>query len=370
MVLVLALFVVAGCGGDEAAPATDAAASDGAASASPTLVLNGKEVGADGSRAGEPGQGDTSTVARPKADETAPRRVRAVPGPPPLNDDGTITLDGDPFEGMRVPPQPVPIEDDPAATAAMARIGASMRRVEADVWNTWMRNGSGNLMTTPPVGTRTSVVKVFTERCGGAQTVTTGVVLADETVVTSVHAIESMKSRILVASGTGQDLRRLGAMVRYLDVDDDIAVLKVPGLEVAPLGMHVPAATTPTAGYAYGVGPRGAVQGVPVMVSQQEGVIDREQPDGFAERISDRSVQTLIGAITTGHAGGPVLATNDPDLVTGWGFHGLVRARVPYRTEAGGIVVPSRLVGAALDASNRGDEWFEHGPGGCPQWFR
>jgi hypothetical protein len=176
------------------------------------------------------------------------------------------------------------------------------------------------------------------------------------------------------AAGTGSDEPpRIPAMIRFLDVDDDIAVLRVPGLGIQPLGWHVPVGTAPQLAYAYGVAPvgrAGTLRRAPVITSLQESSISIEQPDGFAQQISDRSVQTIVGGITSGFSGGVIAATNDEFLRDGWGFHGIIRARVPFRADTAGIVVPSRLVGEALDAEAGLEEWFEIRPGGCPQWRR
>jgi hypothetical protein len=244
------------------------------------LVIDGKHIDEDGRVASDPKSDD--------ADDPAPKRVRDRINAdlddewpePPLNADGTIDDGPDPFAGERVQLQPLPIEDDPATTAAIDSAAMRMRRVD---------------------------------------------------------------------------------------------VLKVPGLRVQPMPVYVPSGTEPRFGYAYGVangGLAGALRRTPVVVSVQESSIELEQPDGFAEQISDRSVQTLVGGVTTGFSGGVVSATNDDTLATGFGFHGLIRARVPFRSDTGGIVVPSRIVREAIDASGRLDEWFEHRPGGCPQWRR
>ncbi|MCZ4497128.1 MAG: Colicin production protein [Thermoleophilia bacterium] len=375
MLLLLALLVTA-CGGEAPAEtktdAADAADAEDGAAADSTLVLKGRPVDAQGRFTNEPAETPSAKVAAAQALKTrkaAKRTVREIK-PPPLNADGTITLADDPFAGTTTRAQTLPIEDDAATTAGIERLSASMRRVDIAQWNRWMTAGPGNIFGQTQGALTRHVVRIYVERCGGAQTVATGVVLGNETVVTAAHVVESPETRVLVAAAGGA---RLGAMVRYLDVDDDIAVLKVPGLDLAPLPIHAPAGAAPTWAYAFGVAStssNGSIQQTPVMVTMEEGTIDREQPDGFAERISDRSVQTLVGAVDTGYSGGPVMATNDANLVTGWGFHGLVRARVPFRSNTGGIVVPSRLVTAALTASARLEQWYEHVPGGCPQWHR
>ncbi len=377
--VVAAGFVIAACGGEGDRSSSGADDDQGASpgsSVESVLVIDGKRVDADGASTREP------TLA-PNGVRATPRRGRgrvraAAPGverwlAPPLNTDGTIDDGPDPFEGKRIQVQPIPIEDDAAATSAIDAVAARMRRVDRAEWDRWLRaNGERSPWQQGDDARAGSLVDITVERCGGARTVATGVVLADETVVTTVHAVESASKRVRVAPLLGPT-ERLPAMIRYLDVDDDVAVLKVPGLYVQPMPTYVPSGTAPRFGYAYGVvngGIAGTLRRTPVVVSVQETSIELEQPDGFAEQISDRSVQALVGGITTGFSGGVVAATNDPNLATGFGFHGLIRARVPFRADTAGIVVPSRIVNQALAASNRLDEWFEHRPGGCPQWRR
>jgi hypothetical protein len=102
----------------------------------------------------------------------------------------------------------------------------------------------------------------------------------------------------------------------------------------------------------------------------EEEDIDVEQPDGFGAGITDRKVFPIIAAIDSGFSGGVVTTTSDPARVSGWAVHGLVRARVQGRSDTAGIVVPGRIVREAVTASQGLPPWFEHKPGGCPQWYR
>jgi hypothetical protein len=376
IVILLIGVAVAACGGSDATTSASDEKSDDAASTEAVesvLMIDGKKIGADGTVQREPTLGTKSGAAKPK-------RVRSTAVDDDdewpaleLNADGTIDDGPDPFAGERIQVQPLPIEDDPATTTTIDAAAAEMRRVDRADWDRWIgANGQRSPWAQGDDAFAASIVDITVERCGGARTVATGVVLANETVVTTVHAIETATKRVRVSSTIGEG-PRIAAMVRYLDVDDDVAVLKVPGLKVRPMPLYVPSGTAPRLGYAYGVangGVAGTMRRTPVMVSMQEESIELEQPDGFAEQISDRSVQTLVGGITTGFSGGVVATTNDPNLATGFGFHGLIRARVPFRSDTGGIVVPSRIVQAAITASGSLDEWFEHRPGGCVQWRR
>lgn len=372
--VVLGLGVIlAACGGSDAgttaAPEDDAAGS--ASDVESVLVIDGKEVGADGRVASEPTV--DPDAKRPRRVRTTDTRDTIVWEAPPLNDDGTIDDGPDPFAGTRVPVQAIPIEDDPSTTAGIDTVARNLRRVSPDDWSAWLRaNDDRSPWEEGDDAFAQSIVDITVERCGGARTVATGAVIADETVVTTVHAVESAAKRVRVSSSVG-DGPRIPAMVRYLDVDDDVAVLKVPGLRVRPMPIYTPSGTAPRMGYAYGVanvGMAGALRRTPVMVTLQETTAELEQPDGFAERISSRPVQTLVGGVTTGFSGGVVAVTNDDDLSSGFGLHGLVRARVPFRADTAAVVIPSRIVRDAVTASGQLDQWFEHRPGGCPQWKR
>lgn len=385
-VLALAL-VLAGCGalpgGDSAKEKSsdDKPASSKVKEGGPlpggVLVLNGRPVDANGrrldtgerpsSRDGRKAADDGTTVERD--DRTLVRTFLA----PPLMTDGTIDDGADPFDDGSIPLHPLPLENDPATTRDVDAFAQGLREVPGDLWRQWLDDGSPAGMTTGPADVVNAMVRIYVKKCGGAQYVASGVVLADETVVTTVHAVESPMRRVRVEP-LGSPGLRTPAMIQYVDVDDDVAVLRVPGLQMTPLGMHAPQGTDPARALGFGVGvggsPHGVLRRIPVFAARQEQSITLEQPDGFDQAISDRSVFPVAGAVSNGFSGGVIAATNDDDLVDGWGFHGLVRARVPFRSRGGGIAVPARVVRQAIDASNELDEWFELRPTGCPQWHR
>ena len=372
LVLVLvATCVVAGCAGEEA-PKPEKS-DNPAGSSTSSLLLNGREVGGDTPPAVGAGRGEVADSLTPRraAREVAAVDVEEWPEPA-LLPDGTIDDGADPFANGVVQVQPLPIEDDGAATRAIDRSAMQLRRVQLAQWNRWMDAGLRSPWQQDADPTLDSLVKVVVERCGGARSVATGIVLDDETVVTTVHAIESPSRRVRIASAFGAS-QHIPAMIRYIDVDDDIAVLKVPGLDATPMLFHVVTDDEPHWGYAYGVsrgGVDGTVRRTPAVVAMEAETLTVEQPDGLGERISDRSVIPFVGGVDSGFSGGVVMATNDPEFLTGWGFHGLIRARVPFRSNTGGIAVPAPLIGDALDANDRLDEWFERPVGRCPQWHR
>ncbi len=370
LVLAGAMLVASGCGAKGSSGDAKSASTDDASQVDGFLVVDGKARGARGLPAASADTPATST-ARERTDVADESDEDEWPAPE-LNADGTIDDGPDPFDQTFVPVSAMPIEDDPTTTSEIAAAATQLKNVDTERWQQWMDDGVGNPFDQHVDPTAAALMQVTVERCGGETHVVTGSVLEDETVVTTATAVENAERRVRVGPAMGSG-PRIAAMIRYLDVDDDVAVLKVPGLQVEPLGWHQPASTSPTFGYAYGVAPggrNGTLRRVPVVTSQQETSITTEQPDAFAKRITDRSVQTLVGAVTSGFTGGAVMATNDERMRGGWGFHGMLRARMGLRSDTAGIVVPSRIVGEDLDAADQLPEWFEIKPGGCPQWHR
>jgi hypothetical protein len=344
--------------------------------ASSQLVLHGEVVDPSGT---------TTEAPEPKVQPGAAKRLQAKDPKaaaragfvaeeivPDLNSDGTLADGDDPFAEDHATAMITPIERNPETTRDVDAFATSLRAADGDQWQQWLDDRSPTARATGPADVIGSMVRVFTERCGGAKTVASGVVLGDETVVTTVTAIESPERRIRISS-LGTPGVRIPAIIRYLDVDDDIAVLSVPGLRQTPIGMHVPRGANPQRGLAFGAsagGTQGLFQRVPVYVAMQEKDVTIDEADGLGKQISSRSVLPIAGPIDTGMAGGAVVATNDPKLASGWGFHGLIRSRVPYRSTGGGLAVPSRLVQAALSAADKLPQWHEFRPTSCPQWYR
>lgn len=373
----VAATVFAGCSG-AAAPTPDA--DDGEPAGEPAvglLVVDGTRR-EGGNAIEEPALDPAAAVETTPSNAVLEALAEAIPADdpwpaPPLLDDGTIDDGEDPFLEEIVPIQPTPIEDDPATTRDLDVFNAMIRTIDKDEWDAWM----AAKVVTPfhqneldPI--LPGLVRISVERCGGAHTVATGAVVAPETVVTTVHAIESTARRVRVSPAL-LDGQRIPAMVRYLDIDDDIAVLKVPGLSSTPLEFYAGAGTTPQRGYAYGISrgsESGAVRRAPAIVATEEESIDVEQPDGFARQITDRTVFPIIAGIDSGFSGGIVTTTSDPRAISGFAMHGLIRARVSARSDTAGIVVPARLVREAVSESQGLPTWFEHKPGGCPQWMR
>lgn len=339
------------------------------------LVVEGDRRSKDRRVDGEPPRERRFTIPRGPVLRALANRVAHNPWPAlTLLPDGTIDGSSEtPFTDQPLSPQPSPVEDDPSSTKVIDDWAERLRRIDRAEWDQRTGNGANSPFARKHDQTMDHIVRIAVQRCGGARTVSTGVVVGPETVVTTVHAIESASLRVRV-SPAKSDPTFIPAMVRYLDVDDDVAVLRVPGLNMVPIGLHAPNGTDPEWGYAYGVGnggPGGTMRREPAVVAMQEAKLAIEQPDGFARQIRDRSVFSMVAPVGAGFSGGVVTATNGPIGTTdGWELHGLIRARMPMRGLNAGIVVPARIVREAVAASRGLPAWFEHRAGGCPQWHR
>jgi S1-C subfamily serine protease len=135
--------------------------------------------------------------------------------------------------------------------------------------------------------------------CGQVKTAT-GFVVADERVVTNAHVVAGSK-RPAIEALNGQVL--IGTVV-YFNAQDDLAVIAVPGLAVAPLKMGITArADTPAAfeGFPFG-GP------LSVQAAHIERVGTISSPNIYDSGGSAREVYIFAGDVNHGDSGGPLLS--------------------------------------------------------------
>lgn len=374
-IAVVLAIVMAGCGPEAAKKAAPGDDATNAKVVDSLLVVEGDRRSKDKVVGSEPQREVRFELPKSPVLDALAGLAKVDPWPAlTLLADGTIDASSEtPFTDQALQPQPSPIEDDAESTRIIDTWTERLRRIDRAEWIARSNNDTNSPWARRQDPTMAHVVRIAVQRCGGARTVATGAVVADETVVTTVHAIESTALRVRVSPALNEP-RFIPAMVRYLDVDDDIAVLKVPGLQMDPIDIHAPDGDDPEWGYAYGVsngGPGGTVHREPAVVAMQEATLAIEQPDGFARPISDRHVFPLVAPLSAGFSGGVVTATNGAIGSTGgWELHGLVRARMPMRALNAGVAVPARLIRDAVTASQALPTWFEHRPGGCPQWYR
>ncbi len=134
--------------------------------------------------------------------------------------------------------------------------------------------------------------------CGQSQS-GSGFVVATDRVMTNAHVVAGLTQPVVEASN-GQ---AIASSIVYFDPSHDLAVLAVPGLDVATLTLTSPlpaGATAAIEGYPYG-GPFSASGASVASVGMS--TVD----DIYGKAPSDREVYTLGADVREGDSGGPVL---------------------------------------------------------------
>ncbi len=177
------------------------------------------------------------------------------------------------------------------------------------------------------------VVRVLGDACGlGVQG--SGWIAGPGVVVTNAHVVAGEDDTTVQLDGDGA---RLDAQAVYFDAHDDVAVLRVAGLDRSPL----PIASSPSAGTA------GAVLGFP-----QNGPFDVEparlgatqtaiSQDAYGRGPISRRITVLRGLVRPGNSGGPMVDGDGRVLTT------IFAASVGGRVR-GAYGVPNALVRRAL----------------------
>ncbi len=178
-----------------------------------------------------------------------------------------------------------------------------------------------------------SVVRVVGSACGlGIEG--SGWVAAPGTVVTNAHVVAGETDTVVQPHGAAPSLP---AQAIAFDAHDDIAVLRVPGLDARPL----PIRHDPSAGTAV------AILGYP-----QDGPFDAEpgrigetQPvnteDAYGNGPVIRSILSLRGSVRPGNSGGPLVAGDGS--VAGTVF-AAVSGGADAAAGTGGFAVPNQVV--------------------------
>lgn len=178
-----------------------------------------------------------------------------------------------------------------------------------------------------------SVVRVFGNACG-LGVAGSGWVAGPETVVTNAHVVAGEEETTVVMPG-GSELD--GFAIAYMP-RNDVAVLRVPGLSLAPLDLVDDPAR----------GTTGAVLGYPGGVDQLQRAAARlgstaavESQNSYGEGPVERLMTSFRGEVISGNSGGPLV---DPDgRVLTTVFAASVGAEAPE-----GFGVPNRVVEKAL----------------------
>lgn len=193
------------------------------------------------------------------------------------------------------------------------------------------------LPSDPAVGQASrSVVRVVGTACGYRVT-GSGWVAAPDYVITNAHVVAGGHDTHVQVTGTTTDLR---ANVVAFDSLNDVAVLRVEGLEAVPL--HARATSTPgTAGVLLGYPENHGFQAVATRFSDQR---DVKAQDIYGHGRHTRTVTSFRGIVRHGNSGGPIVDGDGRVLTTV--FASTVGERI-----AGGYGVPNAI---AIDALNRG----------------
>jgi S1-C subfamily serine protease len=166
-----------------------------------------------------------------------------------------------------------------------------------------------------------SVVRIVgnSYECGQGRS-GTGFVVANDRIVTNAHVVAGVENPV-IESLNGQVL--VGSVV-YFDVRDDLAVIAVTGLDATPLNkgtIAIAGETTELMGYSHGgpiVATVGTVQSTRIFNS----------PNIYRLGKSPRQIYTLVGKVSRGDSGGPVLNLAGE-------FVGIIFARATDRANVG-----------------------------------
>jgi S1-C subfamily serine protease len=182
------------------------------------------------------------------------------------------------------------------------------------------------------------VVRILGTACGlGIEG--SGWVARPGLVVTNAHVVAGVDDSVVQEAGEGP---RLDAHAVYFDATNDIAVLRVDGLEARVLRL-VPDPREGTNGAVLGYPENGPYDVEPARLGATQTV----QSDDAYGRPARRSITSLRARVREGNSGGPVVDANGHVLTT-------VFAATIGGTQPGGYGVPNAIVRTALSAS-RGD---------------
>jgi len=155
--------------------------------------------------------------------------------------------------------------------------------------------------------------------CGQSRT-GTGFVVADDRIMTNAHVVAGT-SRPVIEAPNGQVL--VGTVV-YFDVNDDLAIVAVSGLDARPLSegiMAQPGDSAQIVGYPFG-GP------ITATTAQVQNTKIFDSPNIYRLGHFPREAHMLAGQVSPGNSGGPLL-TGEGDFV------GIVFARATDRANVG-----------------------------------
>jgi S1-C subfamily serine protease len=178
-----------------------------------------------------------------------------------------------------------------------------------------------------------SVVRVFGDACGlGVEG--SGWVVAPGLVVTNAHVVAGETDTEVQIGGVG---RGLPAAAIWFDPHNDLSILRVPGLDLAPL-TAVGSSQAGTSVAILGYPLDGPFDAEPGRVGQTE-TVDTQNAYGQGHVL--RSITALRGRVRPGNSGGPMIDSRGRVMAT-------VFAALTGTAHPGGFAVPNALVRADL----------------------
>jgi S1-C subfamily serine protease len=194
---------------------------------------------------------------------------------------------------------------------------------------------------------RGSVVRVLGTACGlGVEG--SGWVAAEGLVVTNAHVVAGQSDTTVQLGGTGP---HLPASAMAYDSTDDVAVLRVSGLDAPALAMRTRvSAGTPAA--LLGFPQNGSFDARPVRLGAvRRGLSD----DAYGHGPVTRSIVPLRGVVRHGNSGGPLVDS-------GGRVAGTVFASTIGTSRRGGYAIPNPVVAAVLARAERAPAAVSTGP--------
>jgi uncharacterized membrane protein required for colicin V production len=175
-----------------------------------------------------------------------------------------------------------------------------------------------------------SVLRVIGTACGLGVS-GSGWIAADELVITAAHVVAGQRDTMVESAG---GVPRLNARAVFFDTRNDVAVLRVPGLDAAPLSLAPP---NPGASVAVlGFPESGPFTATPGRIGNTVVVLAR---DSYGRGPIARTITSVRARVRHGHSGGPAVDSS-----------GRVRATIFAARPGGGIGygVPASIVRSAL----------------------
>jgi hypothetical protein len=182
-----------------------------------------------------------------------------------------------------------------------------------------------------------SVVKILGSACGlGIEG--SGWVAGQGLVITNAHVVAGEESTtVTTQSGT-----ELDATAVHYDPHNDLAILRVAGLDLAPLNL-APNASSGTSAAVLGYPENGPFALAPARLGTTETVISQ---DSYGRGPIQREMTSFRGSVRSGNSGGPVVDPSGNVLTT-------VFAAAKDKGPPGGLGVPDSVVGEALSGPLR-----------------